>query len=176
MFFFHNCVFRLSDTSLTSDLYHNVFFFSAACFCLADISLTSDTDDHSCTNGDVVSSGTPVTFTPVPPFIDSSVLPGGAAGVFSGPTGMTHLNVGDTQCLSRHLSINPLSPHDALKHHFTSLKTDLIFLQQRVLERKFPWNWFTNTWWFSSIFKKHQIIFIHYYTLCTSLRISRTPN
>ena len=22
---------------------------------------------------------------------------------------------------------NPLSPHDALKHHFTSLKTDLIF-------------------------------------------------
>ena len=34
--------------------------------------------------------------------------------------------------------INPLSPHDALKHHFTSLKTDLIFLQQRILERKFP--------------------------------------
>ena len=34
--------------------------------------------------------------------------------------------------------INPLSPHDALKHHFTSLKTDLIFLQPRVLERKFP--------------------------------------
>ena len=32
----------------------------------------------------------------------------------------------------------PLSPHDALKHHFTSLKTDFIFLQQRVLERKFP--------------------------------------
>ena len=29
---------------------------------------------------------------------------------------------------------NPLSPHDALKHHFTSLKTDLIFLQPRVLE------------------------------------------
>ena len=44
------------------------------------------------------------------------------------------------------LFINPLSPHDALKHHFTSLKTDLIFLQPRVLERKFPWNWFTNTW------------------------------
>ena len=33
---------------------------------------------------------------------------------------------------------NPLSPHDALKHHFASLKTDLIFPQQRVLERKFP--------------------------------------
>ena len=41
---------------------------------------------------------------------------------------------------------NPLSPYDALKHHFTSLKTDLIFLQSRVLERKFTWNWFTNTW------------------------------
>ena len=49
-------------------------------------------------------------------------------------------------CLS---IINPFSPHDALKHHFTSLKTDLIFLQQRVLERKFPWNWFTNAWQFS---------------------------
>ena len=34
--------------------------------------------------------------------------------------------------------INTLSPHDALKHHLTSLKTDLIFLQQRGLERKFP--------------------------------------
>ena len=30
--------------------------------------------------------------------------------------------------------INPLNPHDALKHHFISLKTDLIFLQPRVLE------------------------------------------
>ena len=34
--------------------------------------------------------------------------------------------------------MNPLSPHDALKPHFTSLKTDLIFLQPRVLELKFP--------------------------------------
>ena len=32
---------------------------------------------------------------------------------------------------------NPLSPHDALKHHFTSLKTYLIFSQPRVLENKF---------------------------------------
>ena len=31
-------------------------------------------------------------------------------------------------------TLNPLSPHDALKHNFTSLKTDLIFLQLRVLE------------------------------------------
>ena len=36
------------------------------------------------------------------------------------------------------LEFNLLSPHDALKHHFTSLKIDLIFLQLRVLKRKFP--------------------------------------
>ena len=40
---------------------------------------------------------------------------------------------------------NPLGPHDALKHHYTPLKTDLIFLQRRVLEAKFPLSWFTNT-------------------------------
>ena len=33
--------------------------------------------------------------------------------------------------------LNPLSPHDAIKHHLTSLKTDLIFLQPRVLEQNF---------------------------------------
>ena len=33
---------------------------------------------------------------------------------------------------------NPLSPHDALKHHFTSQKKGLIFLQIRALELKFP--------------------------------------
>ena len=32
---------------------------------------------------------------------------------------------------------NPLSPHDASMHYFTSLKTDLISLQLRVLERTF---------------------------------------
>ena len=32
---------------------------------------------------------------------------------------------------------NPLSHHDALKHHFSSSKKYLIFLQPRVLERKF---------------------------------------
>ena len=66
---------------------------------------------------------------------------------------------------------NPLSPHDALKHHFTSLKTYLIFLQPRVLERKFPWDWSTNTWQFSSIFKPHPIIFIHYKSrIATAIR------
>ena len=49
-------------------------------------------------------------------------------------------------------AVNPLSPHDALKHHFTSLKTDLIFLQLGVLEGLFPWKWFTNTWQFSLLF------------------------
>ena len=41
--------------------------------------------------------------------------------------------------------INPLSPHDALRHPFTFLKTDSICLQLEVLEQKFPWNLFTNT-------------------------------
>ena len=31
--------------------------------------------------------------------------------------------------------LNPLSPHDALKHHFTSLKTDLISLQLKDLTK-----------------------------------------
>ena len=31
-------------------------------------------------------------------------------------------------------NINPLSPHDALKHHYTSLKKDFIFLQLKILE------------------------------------------
>ena len=49
------------------------------------------------------------------------------------------------------VNINPLSPHDALKHHFISLKTDLIFLQLTVLKGKFSWNSFTNTWRFPLI-------------------------
>ena len=51
--------------------------------------------------------------------------------------------------------VNPLNPDDALKHHFTSLKSALIFPQRGVLERKFPRNWFTNTRQLSSIFKPH---------------------
>ena len=39
---------------------------------------------------------------------------------------------------SRASVINPLSPHDALKHHITSLKTQFSSLQLRVLEGKFP--------------------------------------
>ena len=41
--------------------------------------------------------------------------------------------------------LNHLSHHHALKHHFTSLKADLILLQPKVLERKSPWNWLSNT-------------------------------
>ena len=63
---------------------------------------------------------------------------------------------------SAEVCINHLSPHDALKHHFKSMKTYLIFLKQSVLERKFKWNWSTNTLQFSLIFKSHQIISIHY--------------
>ena len=36
------------------------------------------------------------------------------------------------------LTLNPLSPHDALKHHFTSLKTDLIFPKTRGFRINFP--------------------------------------
>ena len=46
-------------------------------------------------------------------------------------------------------TFNPLIPHDASKHYFTSLKTYLIFLQPKVLEWIFPWNWFTNSEQFS---------------------------
>ena len=67
--------------------------------------------------------------------------------------------------------LNPLSPHDALKQHFTSLKTDLIFLQPWVLKWIFPCNWFTNTWQFSLLFHSHQIIFIHYKSrIATAIR------
>ena len=38
----------------------------------------------------------------------------------------------------KHGTFNPLSLHDALKHHITSLKTDLIFPQLRVLDEIFP--------------------------------------
>ena len=58
-----------------------------------------------------------------------------------------------------------------IKHHLTSLKTDLIFLQPRVLEWKFPWNWFPNTWQFSLIFKPFQVFFIHYKSrIATAIR------
>ena len=47
---------------------------------------------------------------------------------------------------------NPLSPHDAIMHHFTSLKIQFISLKLRVLKGKFPYNWYTNKWQFSIIF------------------------
>ena len=59
------------------------------------------------------------------------------------------------------LVFSPLSPHDALKHHLTSLKTNFIFLQARVLEWKFPWNWFTNTWQFITYFKSSSCSLLH---------------
>ena len=60
------------------------------------------------------------------------------------PTRIIYITI--TITIHMYYIINPLSLHDALKLHFTSLKTVLGFLQQRILERKFPWNWFTNTW------------------------------
>ena len=63
---------------------------SEPCFCLADITLATDTNDNSCMNGDVVSSGTPVAFSPAP-------VPDGPAGFFGGLVGETYLNV--SRCL-----------------------------------------------------------------------------
>ena len=53
-------------------------------------------------------------------------------------TDMEHYSRDTTDTLCVFNFLNPLSPHDEIKHHFTSLKTDLIFLQPMVLERKFP--------------------------------------
>ena len=85
--------------------------------------------------------------------------------IISLPTGSTDgQSRGDSMTIffCFHGSFNPLSPHDAIKHHFTSLKTYLIFLKLRVLDRKFPLNLFNTTWSFSLIFEPHQVIFIHY--------------
>ena len=57
-----------------------------------------------------------------------------------------------TQLNATTVVFNPLNP---LKHHFTSLQTYLVFQQISALEWKFPWDWFTNIWQFSSIFKPH---------------------
>ena len=52
----------------------------------------------------------------------------------SGETGNTGLPGAAGKLENRtHITLNPLSPHDALKHHLKSLKTDLIFLQPRLL-------------------------------------------
>ena len=40
--------------------------------------------------------------------------------------------------LTQFVWFNPLGPHDALKHHFTSLNTQLISLQLGVLGGKLP--------------------------------------
>ena len=71
------------------------------------------------------------------------------------------LSQGGDRLYSPRCKVNPLSPHDALKHYFRSPKADLISLQQRVWKRKFPWNWSTNTWQIYLLFHPHQMIFIH---------------
>ena len=45
---------------------------------------------------------------------------------------------------SRSICFNHLSPHDALKHHFASLKNYLISWKLVVLEHKLSWNCFKN--------------------------------
>ena len=60
------------------------------------------------------------------------------------------------------LFFNPLSPHDALKHHFTSLKTDLIFYNQGFLDKNFHETGLKLHGNFYIFFHPLQIIFIHY--------------
>ena len=45
----------------------------------------------------------------------------------------------------KHVAFNPLNPHDALKHHFASLKNDLISWNLVILERKLSWNCLNET-------------------------------
>ena len=54
--------------------------------------------------------------------------------------------------------INPLSPHDALKHQFTSLKTYQIFLQLGAYNENFHETGLP----ILGNFKPHQVISIHY--------------
>ena len=65
----------------------------------------------------------------------------------------------------------PLSPHDALKHHFTSLKTDLFFLQPRGFRMKISMKVVYQqgpTWHFSLIFQPLQV---HYKSrIATAIR------
>ena len=60
------------------------------------------------------------------------------------------------------LLLNPLSPHAALKHHFTSLKKPLHFPRTRGIRMKISMKLVYDTWWISLIFHPHQVIFIHY--------------
>ena len=61
--------------------------------------------------------------------------PGKSVPIRAGCENTVHWSYDQKRNLKHYyFSENPLSPHDALKHHFTALKTDLIFLQPRVLE------------------------------------------
>ena len=57
-------------------------------------------------------------------------------------------------------NVNPLSPHDALKHHFASLKNYLIPKIKGVLDRKCSWSYFININFFF-IYHPLRVIFIH---------------
>ena len=70
-------------------------------------------------------------------------LYGRASSTYKVPNIKTQQDKGTRVCyqiiggLTYKLSYNPLSPHDVLKHHFTSVKTDLIFPQLRVFKLNF---------------------------------------
>ena len=70
-------------------------------------------------------------------------LYGRASSTYKVPNIKTQQDKGTRVCyqiiggLTYKLLFNPLSPHDVLKHHFTSLKTYLIFPQLRVFKLNF---------------------------------------
>ena len=68
--------------------------------------------------------------------------------------------------------LSPLCPHDALKHHFTSLKTDLIFLQPKGLGMNISMKLvYQYNMAISLLFHPHKIIFIHYKSrIATAIR------
>ena len=71
---------------------------------------------------------------------------GSLPGSCFGPATSSRTKTDDTLTSSSHHSsspdpqvhFNPSYPNDALKHHITSMRTDLIFLQLRILEWKLP--------------------------------------
>ena len=60
------------------------------------------------------------------------------------------------------MHINALSPHDALKNHFTYLKNRFYFAKTKGFRKENINETFTKTWQFSKNFHPRQVIFIHY--------------
>ena len=68
-------------------------------------------------------------------------------------------------------AVQPFKLSRCIKASFYIPENRLYFPTTKGSERKFPWNWFTNTWQFSLVSKPHQIIFSHYKSgIATAIR------